>query len=105
MRRLRRWVLEIWQSEVSLSMGSRRSASDHPSGPDVPGPAACAVCGSPWVLAFMGGAGSARWGGAASPQHLIEQLVAHGLHGLVGDDGQLWLCRRSLQELADRANQ
>jgi len=98
MKRTQRLSIEIQHREVVIAVsGSTLDGQD-----DVPNDAGSAVarciCGSPWILVAVHGGEEA----ATSTNAIHRALEQAGMHLHVAANGELSICRKSLEDLKEK---
>jgi hypothetical protein len=101
MKRTRRVSVEIEHREISIFLTLRESPADvrSPVPPDsAPIPAACPICGAPWVFVTpkVGGSQGSHLEQVSS---VFQQL---GLHPPLFVGGMFLICRQSFDQLKER---
>ena len=101
MKRTRRVSVEIEHREISifLTLSKWQAAAQTPAPPDSgPIPAACSICGAPWVFVTPKA-------GAPLGSHIEQVLSAFlqlGLHPPIFAGGLFLICRQSFDQLKER---
>ena len=101
MKRTRRVSIEIEHREISIFLTLSESRADAPTAVPAdsgPIPAACPVCGAPWVFVTPKEGGSQ----SAPLEQVSSVLQQLGLHPPLFAGGMFLICRQSFDQLKER---
>ncbi len=94
MKRTKRLSIEFWHREVAITVEGP-SAYQHTAGSTE---SACEICGSPWISVAIRGTEEAL----TRADNLHRALEQAGVHLQVSANGQLNICRKSLEDLKEK---
>jgi hypothetical protein len=103
MKRTRRVSVEIEHREISISFTLIEPRADSQTTllPDSgPIPAACSICGAPWVFVTPKAAGSGSQGSHIG--QVSSVFVQLGLHPPIFAGGMFLICRQSFDQLREK---
>jgi hypothetical protein len=99
MKKTQRLSIEIQHREVVIAVEGPMAYGEKDAAKETGRPEAiCEVCGSPWIVVAVHGAEEA----VSSANNVHRALEQAGMHLRVSADGELSICRKSLEDLKEK---